>query len=232
MDRSELKYSLEKLQEEMSEAALRSGRSMRDITLVAVSKTHSADMVAELFGCGQRAFGENYVQEAQAKMENLSHLDIDWHFIGHLQSNKAGQVAGRFSLIQTVHSLKLARRLDNIVRESNLVQPVLVQVNIGEEEQKSGVIPAEAEEVCAGIEGLPGLDLQGLMILPPFFEDGEKSRPYFARLRELKQEMEQKLGRNLQHLSMGMTADFPQAIEEGATLIRVGTRLFGPREYA
>lgn len=231
MDKSELKYNLEKLQEEMSEAALSSGRSMRDITLVAVSKTHSADMVAEFFECGQRTFGENYVQEAQTKMENLSHLDIDWHFIGHLQSNKARQVAGKFSLIQTVHSLKLAHRVDSIVRESNSVQPVLVQVNIGEEKQKSGVLPAEAEEVCVGREELPGLDLQGLMVLPPFFEDGEKSRPYFVRLRELKEEMEQKLGRNLQHLSMGMTADFPQAIEEGATLIRVGTRLFGPREY-
>jgi len=231
MVKNELRDNLEKLREEMSEAALRSGRLMRDITLVAVSKTHPPDMVAELFESGQRTFGENYVQEARAKLENLSHLDIEWHFIGRIQSNKARQVAGKFSLVQSVHSLKLARRLDNIVRESNSVQPVLVQVNVGGEEQKSGVMPAQAEEVCTGIEEMPGLDLQGLMVLPPFFEDGEESRPYFARLRELKEKMEKKLGRNLPHLSMGMTADFPQAIEEGATLIRVGTRLFGAREY-
>ncbi|MFP4657405.1 MAG: YggS family pyridoxal phosphate-dependent enzyme [Desulfonatronovibrionaceae bacterium] len=231
MDGSGLKENLKKFQEEMADAARRAGRSVQDITLVAVSKTHGPDRVAELYNCGQRIFGENYVQEAAAKMDELSGLGIDWHFIGHLQSNKARQVAGRFAMVQTVHSAKLARRLNDILQGTGGVQPVLVQVNLGEEKQKSGVRPEESGRLCTAIEEMSGLDLKGLMVLPPFFEDGEKSRPYFARLRQLKEKMERELGRRLPHLSMGMTADFPQAIEEGATLIRVGTRLFGPREY-
>ncbi|MFO7817601.1 MAG: YggS family pyridoxal phosphate-dependent enzyme [Thermodesulfobacteriota bacterium] len=231
MDSSQLRKNRDLVLEDIQKAAVKSGRNIDDIILVAVSKTHPASMVSELFKHGQAVFGENYVQEATAKIDELQDLEIDWHFIGHLQSNKAAKVVGRFSLIQTVHSLKLANRMNKLAGEKNIRQPVLVQINPGDEDQKSGVRPDQAEELCSQIIALESLDLQGLMLLPPFFDDGEKSRPYFKRLRLLKESLEKSLDREFKHLSMGMTADFKQAIEEGATLIRVGTRIFGPREY-
>ncbi len=231
MESSQLKENLDKVLEEIGVAARKAGRSDGDVSLVAVSKTHSAEMVAELYKVGQAAFGENYVQEAMDKMDELRELDIKWHFIGHLQSNKAKQVAGRFDMIETVHSLKVAERLNKAVEEQGWTQPVLIQVNLGGEDQKSGVAEDGLLQLSARTEEMKGLDLQGLMVLPPFLGDGEKTRPYFVKLRRLKADLEKRLGRSLPHLSMGMTADFVQAIEEGATLVRVGTRIFGPREY-
>lgn len=213
----------------MAEAAKRSGRSPDAVRLVAVSKFHPAEAVRMAAACGQRAFGENYVQEALAKQSALADLELEWHSIGHVQTNKAKDVAGRFSLIHGVDNARLAAGLAARLPEGIAVQTILLQVNIGDEPQKSGVdrndLPTLAEAVLAE----PRLNLRGLMGMPPFFDEPEAARPYFARLRELRDSLQTRLGVALPELSMGMSGDFEAAIEEGATIIRVGTTLFGPR---
>ena len=215
--------------EALADAARRAGRSPGDVTLVAVSKLHPASDIRDLAGAGQVDFGENYVQEASDKQAELADLPVRWHFIGGLQSNKARFVAGNFSLVHSVDSSKLARALNKKAASLGVVQDILLQVNIAGEEQKSGVaegcLPQLAEEVMAA----DGLRLAGLMTMPPFFDDPERARPVFARLRELRDWLERRLGTALPHLSMGMTGDFVPAVEEGATLVRIGTRIFGSR---
>lgn len=228
-ERAVLGERLEAVRERLARAARASGRSPEDVRLIAVSKLHPVDAVVAALGFGQRVFGENYVQEALAKQAALPDPAIEWHCIGHVQMNKAKDVSGRFALIHTVDSLKfaeaLARRLPDTVRR----QDILLQVNIGNEPQKSGVnewdLPALAEAVLA----IPRLRIRGLMCLPPFFDDGEAARPYFARLRELRDVLQSRLDIPLPELSMGMSGDCEQAVEEGATLVRVGTDIFGPR---
>jgi PLP dependent protein len=210
-------------------AAARVGRPAHEITLVAVSKHQPASAVATLADVGQVHFGENYVQEALAKQEELSRRPLQWHFIGRLQSNKAKHACGRFSLIHTVDSLKLAQTLHKFAHNVGVVQSILLQVNIGCEEQKAGIAFEELEKLALGCLACSGLRLQGLMCMPPLCTDPEDVRPYFKQLRQLRDSLEQRLGMALPHLSMGMSADFEQAVEEGATLIRVGTALFGPR---
>ncbi len=220
---------LSRIKAEIVAAAERSGRSPEDVTLVAVSKYQPVTAIAALYDAGQAHFGENYVQEAQTKQEELRDRDIHWHFIGKLQTNKVKFACGQYSLIHTVDSLKLAQTLHLKAEKLGVVQSILLQVNIGSEDQKAGIAEGELEELARQCIACTGLRLQGLMCMPPFCDDPEEVRPFFRRMRELRDTLEQRLGQGLEHLSMGMSADFSQAVEEGATLVRVGTALFGPR---
>ena len=219
----------------MAEAERHAGRPAGSVRLVAVSKFHPASDIADLFRLGQRDFGENYVQEARAKQQELAGMDIRWHAIGALQSNKARDVAGRFFLLHTLASESLARALVRRLPEG-AVQDVLIEVNIGEEPQKAGVMPPDMPAFMEALlkgglvsEDGPGLRLRGLMCLPPRCGEGEEARPWFVRLRELRDSLARQYGLALPELSMGMSGDYRQAIEEGATIIRVGTEIFGPR---
>jgi pyridoxal phosphate enzyme (YggS family) len=241
MDDQEQRDRLEAVCARMLDAARRSGRGESEVRLVAVSKTRPAGAVADLArywaGRGGRpAFGENYAQEGAAKRAEVARLapglDLEWHFIGHIQTNKAGETAGRYSLIHSLDSLKLARALRKARTASASSRPpqaVLVQVNMGRERQKSGVLPEELEALLLDLAAMPELEVQGLMCLPPNLENAEGARPYFRGLRELRETMRLRSGLLLPHLSMGMSHDFEAAVEEGASLIRVGTEIFGSR---
>jgi PLP dependent protein len=219
------------VQQRIAVAARRAGRLPEEITLIAVSKTHSADAIREAYEAGVRHFGENRVQEWEAKHGTVKDLPAIWHLIGHLQSNKAARAAGLFHSVDSVDDFALARRMDRARGElAGLGQlRVLVEVRVEHEAEKSGVEITQLSELAEEILKLPRLDFAGLMCIPPLFEDGEKARPYFCRLRELRDALQAQLGRALPVLSMGMSHDFEVAIEEGATEIRVGTALFGAR---
>jgi PLP dependent protein len=193
-----------------------------NVTLVAVSKTQPVELVREAYAAGQRHFGENYVQEWRAKAEALSDLaDLVWHFIGSLQSNKAKYLAGRVGLVHTVDREELARELGRRSVQKGVATRVLVEVNVAGEASKSGCGPEEVPRLVEIIGTIPGLELRGLMCIPPFQGD---SRPHFRRLRELRDSL------GLPELSMGMSSDYQAAIEEGATIVRVGTAIFGERQ--
>ena len=220
--------------ERLDKAIAAAGRQRNEVTLVAVSKLHPAEAVAAVAAAGQVDFGENYVQEALQKRQDLAGdvgcASIRWHMIGHVQSRKAAQVAGAFALVHTLDSRKLADGMERRLVALEARQPVLFEINVGDEPQKSGIaaadLPALADYV---LEHCPHLDVQGLMCLPPVFDAGDAARPYFARLRALREELRQRTGLALPHLSMGMSGDFPAAVLEGATLVRIGTDIFGPR---
>ena len=215
-----LKERLEQVEERIRRAAAKAGRRREEITLIAVTKTFPAAAIREAFEAGLRDFGENYVQEFEAKRPEVADLaGARFHLIGHLQSNKARRAAELFEAIQTVDSAKLARRLNEYGRRLE----VMIEVRLSEEGSKSGVEPAGLAELVEAVRGLQYLDLRGLMTMPPWFDDPERARPYFVRLRGLAEQF------SLAGLSMGMSDDFEVAIEEGATNIRVGTALFGPR---
>ena len=218
--------------ERMAAAAIRAGRSPDSVRLVAVSKTVGLDRVLEAVSAGQEIFGENYLQEAAVKIGSIGER-ARWHFIGHLQSNKARQAAELFDVIETVDRLKIARLLNEHCQALDRSLDILVQVNVGEEPQKSGVMPADAEVLLEGLQEFSRLRVMGLMTMPPFFDAPEKVRPFFDRLRNLSERFRATnlLGRHgAVELSMGMSGDFETAIEEGATLVRVGTALFGSRQ--
>lgn len=234
----ELLERFHSVQERLAKAVKSAGRQAEGVQLIAVSKLHPASAIATVAQAGHVHFGENYVQEALQKLEDLQELPVHWHFIGHIQSKKAKDVAGRFDLIHTVGSEKLAEALHKAmlrkagsgdVVNTQVVQDILIQVNVGNEPQKSGVAPEDLPALADFIMTLPTLRLQGLMCLPPFFDDGEAARPFFAQLRTLRDQLVTRTGLALPHLSMGMSGDFVQAIEEGATLVRVGTDIFGSR---
>jgi hypothetical protein len=221
--------NLAQVRERIAAAARAAGRDPSEVRLVAVSKTKPAAAVRQAWEAGQVLFGENYVQEARDKIAQVGPGPV-WHLIGHLQSNKAKLAASLFAVVETVDRPKIARALDRHARELGKELGVLLQVNVSGEPQKSGCSPEEAEALAQEVAELPGLRLMGLMTMPPFFDQPERARPYFARLRELAQ----RLARNLppgsmDELSMGMSGDFEVAIAEGATLVRVGTAIFGAR---
>ena len=228
MDQANITDRWREVLDQMAQAARRAGRTPDCVRLLAVSKLHPAEDILTLFEAGQRMFGENYVQEAQTKMAILPQ-DISWHFIGHLQTNKAKNVVGRFSLIHGVDSLKLAHSLHNHAEAQGVVQDVLMQVNLAAERQKSGIFEADLPPLAEFLAVSTHLRWQGLMLMPPFFDDPRRARPYFVRLRELAGALRADFGLALPELSMGMTGDFEAAIEEGATLVRIGTRIFGER---
>jgi pyridoxal phosphate enzyme (YggS family) len=221
-----LKEKLDQAESRIAAAAARAGRQRSDILLLAVTKKFPAAAIRDAYALGLRDFGENYVQEFDAKREELADCaGARYHFIGHLQSNKTKKAAEIFDCIHTVDAAKIARRLDGdaLGRVPSPGIDVLIEVKLSSEPAKAGAAPGEVPALVEAIRGCSHLRLLGLMTMPPWSEDAEKSRPYFARLREL-------AGQNgLQHLSIGMSHDLEVAIEEGATMVRVGTALFGPR---
>ncbi|WP_028318588.1 YggS family pyridoxal phosphate-dependent enzyme [Desulfobulbus elongatus] len=216
----------------IARSAKKAGRRPEEVKLVAVSKTVGVEPILAAVHSGQMVFGENYLQEAASKIPLLP-AALQWHFIGHLQSNKARQAAELFEVIETVDRWKLAVALDSHARSLHKNLSILVQVNIGREPQKSGVLPEEAEALLSRVAGETSLRVLGLMAMPPYFPDPEKSRPYFRELRQLAQRLATLnlfTDNTRVDLSMGMSNDYSIAIEEGATLVRVGTALFGSRQ--
>ena len=220
-----------RVQERIAAAANRVGRRSEDITLIGVSKSHPAIAVQEAFRAGVRHFGENRVQEWEAKRVGTSNLAAAWHLIGHLQSNKAAKAAKLFHTVDSLDDLALAQKLDRARTAPGFSAKlrVLIEVRVAPEETKSGAEIAALPGLTEKIAALPQLELTGLMCIPPYLLDAAQVRPYFRRLRELRDELHGKLGMPLPVLSMGMSHDFEVAIEEGATEVRVGTALFGGR---
>jgi len=224
----DLAANLETIRHRIKTACDRCDREPNSVTLLAVTKTQPPEIVSAAADLGLPVFGENKVQEAKAKIP-LCAGKLRWHFIGHLQSNKCRDAVELFQMIQSVDSLALAREINRRAAEAARTMPVLLEVNLAGEASKFGYRP---EQLLAGlkeINSLPRVEIHGLMTVPPWTPDAEDSRQHFRRLRELKMECEQILGAPLPHLSMGMSGDFGVAIEEGATMVRIGTALFGPR---
>lgn len=223
---------LQNVKNRIQTAARACGRDPETIRLVAVSKTVPANRVKQAIQAGAAILGENYVQEARTKFNELATYPVSWHFIGHLQSNKAKYAVRLFDLIHSVDTLKLARELDKQSHKINKIQEVLIQVNISKEASKSGVDVKGIHNLLKDINLLENLSVKGLMTMPPYFNAPEKVRPYFSALRDLRDRLEQQglLNVSLSELSMGMTGDFEAAIQEGATLVRIGTAIFGERE--
>ena len=223
---------LEQVRARLMAAAVRSNRSADEITLVAVSKTHPAEAIREAIAAGLDNFGENRVQEAESKIPDVGRTAARWHLIGHLQSNKARRAVELFDCIHSLDSTDLARRLNRICDELGRQElPVLIQVDLGHEATKTGIDERNIGELVAVLRTCSRLRLAGLMTLPPFLDEAEKVRPYFRRLRELRDDLKAKdaFGDHSGELSMGMTHDFEIAIEEGATMVRIGTAIFGDR---
>lgn len=222
-----LAENLAEIKNRIAEAAKRAGRDVSEVKLIAVSKTHPAETIREAMAAGQIAFGENKVQEAEGKIEEIGREGVEWHLIGHLQSNKARRAVQLFDTIHSVNSLELARRLERIcIEEGRDELPVLVQVDLALEDTKSGVTEEDLPELTGFLKECERLKFAGLMILPPYFDDPEETRSYFRHLREIRDKIIPG-----GELSMGMSHDFETAIEEGATYVRVGTAIFGEREY-
>ncbi len=215
----------------MARACERSARDISQVCLIGVTKTVFVERIREGVQAGVRTLGENYVQEARSKMELLSGLPLSWHFIGHLQSNKAKSAVGLFDLIHTVDRLSLARELNKAGEKLNRKVYILLQVNLGDESTKSGVYPDGLASLYQEAAGMEALVIRGLMTLPPYLENSEAVRPYFRKMRELLEALRENApnGEEFKELSMGMSHDFEVAIEEGATMIRVGTALYGVR---
>jgi PLP dependent protein len=241
-EKSEIATNLERLQEQIKRAAKRAGRRAEDITIVAVSKTFPFDAIRAAYDAGLRQFGENRVQEWETKQAHVADLRVTWHLIGHLQGNKARRAANLFDRVDSVDSLALAQRLEaafvagpvtekakvpGVVPRNHL--QVLIEVKSGDEATKSGVQESDLPILAESVAGFAHLELLGLMTIPPLLNDPEQLRPYFSRLRELRDDLVRRLNLPLPVLSMGMSHDFEIAIEEGATEIRIGTALFGQR---
>jgi hypothetical protein len=224
---TQIAQNLEEVRRRINAAALGAGRDPAQVRLVAVSKTVPVELIRESVAAGQLLFGENYLQEARGKIEAFG-AGVNWHFIGHLQSNKAKGAVELFELIHGVDRLKLAKALDAAAAQLGKVQEILIQVNLAGEASKSGAAPEAAPALLQEINLLPHLRVLGLMTLPPLLAP-EVVRPYFRALRELRDHLQDLNGRPLPELSMGMSGDYEVAIEEGATLVRVGTAIFGSR---
>jgi PLP dependent protein len=227
---NQISSNLKDIHQRLHDAAQRAGRDPAGVRLVAVTKTVGLNRLEEAVAAGHTLFGENYVQEAKAKIVALG-PGLSWHFIGHLQSNKARAAVELFDLIHSVDRLRLALALEQAALRLGRVQNVLLQVNLAGEESKSGTAPEDAEHLLSEISKLPHLRVLGLMTMPPWFPDPEEARPYFRALRELRDRLRRlpSVDGDLPELSMGMTGDFEVAVAEGATLVRIGTAIFGQR---
>lgn len=230
--------NLERVRAEMAAACAKAGRAPDDVKLMAVSKTWGPPALAEAFRAGQRLFGENRVQEWEHKQKDLHSLLgedvglIDMHLIGNLQSNKVSKAAWVFSAVDSVDSMKVAQRLHDVCAQVGKVLPVLVEVKLSEEESKQGVSEYALMGLLRNLQDLDGIDVRGLMTVPPYTDDAEGARPYFRRLRELRDAAVAEIeGLVMPELSMGMSHDFAVAIEEGSTCVRVGSGIFGARSY-
>jgi PLP dependent protein len=231
-----LKERIIEITNRINKAALSCGRSPGDIRLVAVTKTVPEDQIREAVALGISLIGESYIQEARNKYSILSEIAVSWHFIGHLQTNKAKYAVKMFDLVHTVDSIRLAAEIDSQAKKINKIQDILLQVNIGREETKSGMYEEDLPEAIKETARFQNISVKGLMAIPPFFDNPEAVRPYFSRLRVLRDKIRESIPHDaagkvsMDELSMGMSGDFEAAIEEGATLVRVGTAIFGERE--
>jgi len=229
-----VRENIEAVQQRLASAATRFGRSVSDVSLMAVTKTHPPERIREAYAAGLRLFGENRVQEFSGKASALSVLqEADWHMVGHLQTNKAAKAAELFRAVDSVDSIKVAEKLNSAAHAHNKKLNVLIEINVGGETAKSGVSidSPELEELLQSVPKFDALEFRGLMTVPPFTEDPEGARPYFRQLRALRDQIaSRKLPAvSMDVLSMGMSHDFPVAIEEGSTCIRIGTAIFGER---
>ncbi len=228
LENLKMKDNLNKIREQIVVASRNSNRNPKEICLIAVSKTYPISTLREAIEIGVSVFGENKIQEAEAKVADIGRENLEWHLIGHLQANKARKAAKTFDVIHTLDSMELATRLERICIEENIsLLQVFIQVDLAGESAKSGIPESELPNLIEYLASCKCLQLIGLMIIPPYFEDVELVRPYFKKLRELRDKLLPNGG-----LSMGMSHDFEVAIEEGATHIRVGTAIFGARNYA
>jgi PLP dependent protein len=228
--KSSIAENLTDVRQRIAEAARRVGRDPAEITLVAVSKRHPIEAIREAWEAGQRDFGENYAQELRDKAADLCLPDLRWHYIGHLQKNKIRHVAPTAYCVHTIDSAALAHGLSKRISADGPTLPVLIQVDVAGEKQKSGVPAEELSDLLDNLKPIDNLHIRGLMTMPPFWP-AEQVRPFFRELRNLRDKMAAKHpGLDLKDLSMGMTSDFEAAIEEGSTIVRVGTAIFGPRE--
>lgn len=225
---AEIAENLERVRRQIADAARKSGRSVEDLELVAISKTHEAEKVRAAFDAGQQLFGESRVQEARAKIPLLPSA-ARWHFVGRLQRNKVRHALPLFELFHSVDSLDLARDMNRIAEEEGLRPRILLEVNVAGEGSKIGFAPDALRAQMEALLELPRLTTEGLMTIPPLAPEAEASRKYFVALRDLRNQFAREFKIALPHLSMGMTGDFMVAIEEGATLVRVGTAIFGKR---
>lgn len=225
--------NLKQVEEKIVKACERSGRPREEVTLIAVSKTKPVEMIEEAMRSGIRIFGENKVQEI-IKKEAVLPNDIDWHLIGHLQRNKVRQIAGKAAMIHSVDSLRLAEQIQKEYEKINETAKILVEVNVAREESKFGLMPEETEKVVREIAKMPNITVCGLMTIAPYVENPEDNRVHFQNLRKLLVDINAKNIDNIsmRELSMGMTGDYEIAIEEGATFVRVGTGIFGERQYS
>lgn len=234
MPEIQLLDNLKEIYRKMAHAAMRAGREPSEIKLIAVTKNVHIDLIRKAVDIGLREFGENRVQEAREKIQDsrckIPDADIHWHLIGHLQKNKAKVAVELFDLIQSVDSFELAEIISKQAESVNKTQRILLQVKLSDEESKYGISKDNIASLIERAGSLRGLKIEGLMTIPPFFDDAEKVRPYFRELRTLRDGLE-KSGFKLPELSMGMSNDFEAAIEEGATMVRVGTAIFGERSY-
>jgi PLP dependent protein len=220
--------NLDRVQEQIAHAAAKSGRSINDVELVAITKTHPVEKVREAIDAGQALFGESRVQEARAKIPELP-SNVRWHLVGHLQKNKIRHALPLFEMIHSADSLELAQEMNRIAQEEGLHPRVLLEVNVAGEASKFGFQPDKLRQQMETLLVLPRLSIEGLMCIPPLVEETEGAREYFVQLRELRDSLENECNVKLPRLSMGMTNDFLIAVEEGATLVRVGTAIFGER---
>ena len=223
-----LAKNFEKIQQRIRVVCERAGRALDSVALLAVTKSQPPEFVRDAADCGQILFGENKVQEARVKIPACPGR-LRWHFVGHLQSNKCRDAVALFEMIQSVDSLPLAREISQRSQQAAKTMPILLEVNVAGEASKFGYKPERLLAELKEISALPRIEIHGLMTVPPWSDELDKVRPHFRRLRGLKLECEQILGVPLPHLSMGMSSDFEAAIEEGATIVRIGTALFGPR---
>ena len=224
--------NISEVKKRISEAAKAAGRNENEVTLIAVSKTKPVEMIKEAYDTGIRDFGENKVQEIMEKYPLLP-SDIRWHLIGHLQTNKVKYIIDKVCMIHSVDSLKLAEEISRQAVKHNVTVDILIEVNVAAEESKFGVRPEDAIDLCRDISTLPGIRIRGLMTVAPFTSDPEENRPVFCALRQLFVDIDGKKIDNvcMDCLSMGMSGDYTVAIEEGATFVRVGTSIFGQRDY-
>ncbi|MDD4273227.1 MAG: YggS family pyridoxal phosphate-dependent enzyme [Desulfobacter postgatei] len=228
----QIQSNIKKIHDDIRAAAQKSGQDASRVTLIAVSKRKPPEMIQEAIDAGHRDFGENYIQEAMEKIDLLGRKSATWHFIGHLQSNKAKFAVKYFDLIHTVDTVKLAQEINRQAQKIGKIQKILLQVNISREATKSGAQESEIVNIAKQTCRFDNLHVSGLMCMPPFFDDPEDTRIYFKRLKQISKEIERLNLPNttMTHLSMGMSNDFTVAVEEGATLVRVGTAIFGARQ--
>ncbi len=226
-----LKANYFKIKEKILSSCEKARRSPEEVKLLGAAKKQAPKKIKILSELGLRLVGENYVQEAEEKIKELKELPIEWHFIGRLQTNKVKKALKLFDLIETLDRIELAQAIQKYAKKLDLVVPVFIEINIGKEPTKAGVLPEKLEEFIQEVKNFDRIKIKGLMCLPPYKENPEEVRPYFVKMRELFERVSPYLGEEFKELSMGTSGDYQVAIEEGATIIRIGEALFGKREY-